>query len=244
MSKNLSKETIVYYSPYSVVSNTNWDILHEEPMRVFDYLKPKLNPQSDFNYLSCPATQHISKKTFKLINTLDSKYIIENNEIIGTSKNFIDASITRVPSLINQKLIALSMNWIFFTEEESLTMTLLPPIMEKAPHLQYGAIVTGSFNIGKYLRQIGIEYNLWENVNKFEIKKDEPYAYVMFDSDKPIKLVRFVVSPKMKEYVDVMTLSSGWEKKVSLIDRYKRFKAANMKKLVLHEIKNNLIGEQ
>jgi len=242
MTKN-GEDLIVYYSPYSIVSGTNWDILHEKPIKVFDYLKPKLNPECDFNYLLCPATQNVSKKIFRLINTMDSKYVIEDNFVKGVSKNFISAGITRVPSLVNEKIIELNMNFIFFTEEESLTMTLLPPIMERAPHLQYGAVVTGSFDIGKYLRQIGIEYNLWENVNKFEIKKNEPYAYVMFETDRPVKLVRFVISPLMKQYVDVMTLSSGWEKKVSLVDRYKRFKAANMKKLVMREIKNNLIEE-
>jgi hypothetical protein len=82
---------------------------------------------------------------------------------------------------------------------------------------------------------------LWENVDEFHLKKDEPYAYVMFDTDRPIRLVRFVVSPRMKNYVDTMTLSTKWERKIPLIDRYERFKKANMKKLVLHEIKNNLL---
>jgi hypothetical protein len=238
------KELIIYYSPYTPASEENWDILHEKPTTVFEYLKSKKNNNKDFNYLSCPATQDIQKRTFRLVNTMESHYKIKNNQIEGVSKNYISANINREPSIKNQTMIALAMNWIFFTPEESLRMTMLPPISEKAGHLQYGAAVAGSFDIGKYLRQITVEYNLWENVDEFHLKKDEPYAYVMFDTDRPIKLVRFVVSPKMKNYVDTMTLSTKWERKIPLIDRYERFKKANMKNLVLHEIKNNLIEKE
>lgn len=242
--RKTSKEVIIYYSPFTAEDDQNWDVLHEPPTQVFNYLKSKRNPiKDDFSYLNCPATKNVQKQSYRLVNTMQSHYKIENKEIFGVSKNYISAALNREPSLKNQTLIVLAPKWIFFTEEESLKMTLLPPICEKAGHLQYGATVTGAFDIGKYLRQITVEYNLWEDVNEFKIEKDEPYAYVMFDTDKPIKLVRFVVSPKMKNYVDTMTQSTKWERKISLVARYERFKRSQMKKLVLHEIKNNLIGE-
>ena len=55
------------------------------------------------------------------------------------------------------------------------------------PHMQYGAVTPGQFNIGKWFRPIQTEINLWENINTFSINKDEPLAFINFLTSKKDK---------------------------------------------------------
>jgi len=237
------KEIVVYYSPYSNDESSNWDILYRPPQKVFDYLKPSITNSSK-NYLLCPASNLIQKKCFRLINTLESEYVIEDSKLIAISKQHINAGLAHEPTLNNQALISLNYYWMFFTEEESLEMTLLPPFMEKSNHLEYGSVVSGTMDIGKYFRLINVEFNLWENNNYLKLEKDEAMAYVMFNTNYKIKLKRFYMTPRLRGYIKPISESSNWEPKVSIFERYKRFEQSRIKPSILKEIKSNLIDEE
>ena len=52
------------------------------------------------------------------------------------------------------------LSYIFFSEED-IEMTMTSPFFSDAPHLQYGSIVPGSFNISKWFRNVNLEFNIW-----------------------------------------------------------------------------------
>jgi hypothetical protein len=223
-------------------NNTDWNILYYPPENILDRLnKEKDVIKKDSNFLQCPSVNSLLGNTFVLKNTLESKFSIINNEVVSLGKTKINAEILRENSLKNQTLLTYNLKWIFFSESDYLNMRLTSPFFSKSPHLKYGSIVPGQLNIGMWFRTINLEYNLWENVKTFAIEEDEDLAYISFDSEKKIKLIRFEMNSKLHSYSNSISTSSSWEPKVPLIKRYKRFKESNMKELILKEIKNNLV---
>jgi hypothetical protein len=107
--------------------------------------------------------------------------------------------------------------------------------------MRYGSIVPGQLDIGKWFRNITLEYNLWEGVDNFFIDKGEHLAYIEFDTNKKVELVRFKLNTELKTYLESTSSSSNWEPMVSIQERYERFKRTRMKDLVMKEIKANLL---
>jgi hypothetical protein len=133
------------------------------------------------------------------------------------------------------------MKWVFFTEDDSLNMKLTSPYFSNSNHMRYGSIVPGQLDIGKWFRNITLEYNLWEGVDNFFIDKGEHLAYIEFDTNKKVELVRFKLNTELKTYLESTSSSSNWEPMVSIQERYERFKRTRMKDLVMKEIKANLL---
>ena len=120
-------------------------------------------------------------------------------------------------------------------------MTLTSPYFSNSPHLKYGSLIPGTFNISNWFRNINIEFNLWENIKEFKFKKNEDMAYVHFDSEHEIELKRFDFTERLLRIIRTCSTAGTWEKFIPLIDRYRRFKEAKFKKIILKEIKQNLV---
>ena len=86
-----------------------------------------------------------------------------------------------------------------------------------------------------------MEFNLWDNIDEFKLKKDEDIAYVHFDSEHEIRLKRFDFTERLHRITKTCSKAGIWEKFIPLVDRYKRFKEAKFKKIILKEIKQNII---
>jgi hypothetical protein len=243
MEKFKKKEIIVYYSPSNTEDkNNDWDILYYAPERLFDRLKPKFTKEPA-SFMACPASKQLTKNTFVIVNSVDSSYSLQENEVIPLTKTYISARYEHNPALKNQKVLALSNYWLFFTEEDSLEINFTAPYFEHAPHLQYGAVVPGRYDIGKWYRNLIAEFNIWENVNEFHIGYEEPMAYITFNTNIPVKMVRYSMTEKLGNIATTLSNSGAWEPNKPLSWRYSRFKKSNMKSLILNEIKKNIIGD-
>lgn len=236
----------IYWAPYVTEEKMDWSILYYNPENLFERLKNNLNKESikkeGGNLIMCPAVKNYAKKIFIFKNTLESHFEFkENNQVIPLSKNHIYTSIVHEPSLKNCKLVVYHIPLIFFSEKD-VNMTLSSPYFSNCPHLKYGSIVFGKFNISKWFRNINIEFNLWENVNELKIKKDEDLFYVNFECEEDeIELVRFDITNRLIKIAEVTGKSSNWEKFIPLRERYERFKKAQLHKIVIKEIEKNII---
>jgi hypothetical protein len=239
----MSDVTTVYWAPWFINrDNLDWNMLYYNPENMLERLnKQKNNQKIDSTFFQCPSVNSLFKNTFILKNSLESSFSIVDNTVISLSKTKIGGEIIRNGSLKNNILFNYNLNWIFFSEEDNLNMRITSPFFSNCQHLKYGSIVPGQFNIGMWFRTINLEYNLWDNVKSFKANQDEDLAYISFDSDKKIKLVRFEMNEKLYSYSNSTSNSSNWEPKVPLLKRYERFKNTNMKNLVLKEIKNNIV---
>lgn len=239
----------VYWSPISfdsILSNTyqDWSLLYYEPQNLFTELHSKQNElTSGSNFFSCPSFSNLLKNIFILKNPISSHFKFVDNNIITQSDNYIHSYIDKGKSIIDNTLFTYKLNWIFFTEEESLDLSLTSPYFSNAKHLQYGAVTPGKIDIGKYFRHITLEYNLWEDIDEFKIEKEEPLAYVNFNTNKKVELVRFVMTDKLLRYASSVANFTDIEPKIPLYKRYERFKRTSMKSLVMKEILDNVVDK-
>jgi hypothetical protein len=241
----VNKKIKIYWSPYNSDKNFDWSILYYNPENLFENLKNNANKDSfkkpGGNLIMCPVVKNYINKIFVFKNTLQSYFEFkENNEIISISKNSISAVIQHENSLNGCKLFVYNMPLIFFSEHD-VNMALTSPYFSNSPHLKYGSIVPGKFNISKWFRNINIEFNLWENINEFKIEKDEDLFYVNFECEGEIELIRFDMTERLLKIAEVVSKSSVWEKLIPLKDRYERFKKAHLNKIVIKEIEKNII---
>ena len=239
------KEITVYYaSPDNLQETQDWSILYKEPKSINNYLTRNVNKNrnKDVNnraYMSCTAFQSITNNLFVIENPMSSSYLFDNT-IESTSKNSLSVMIKREPQLNNQILFEYDYPIIFFAEE-SLEIQYTPPYFLQAPHLQYGAVTPGQYNIGKWFRPIQTEINLWDDIKEFKIKENEPLAFVNFLTDKKINFKLFHMSPELAKIMTVCATASTWETNIPLRKRYKRFHESKMLQKTLQLIKQNLV---
>ena len=241
----VDKPINVYYSPTNQGDpNKDWRLLYYTPERLFDRLKKRYTKEEN-SFFSCPASQNVLKNTFVLINSMKSSYIFNNENTNGNvildKSTGINAMVMHKPSIENEKLFVVSNFWVFFTEEDSLEMTVTSPFFEKTNYMKYGALVPAKFDIGKWFRNISLEFNLWAGVNEFYLEDEEPIVYLTFNTNRRVNLIRFNMTPDLDKIIESTGASTRWEPKVSLPWRYNRFKKSNMKDIVMKEIKNNIV---
>jgi len=78
-------------------------------------------------------------------------------------------------------------------------MTLTSPYFSNSPHLRYGSIVPGKFNISKWFRPINLEFNLWPGVNEFKVKKTKILLMFILYTKNEIELVRFDLTERISK---------------------------------------------
>ncbi len=242
------KEVIVYWSPiWDDPSGTNWNLLYHEPEQLFKHFNKlrisnkKMNENS--NMLGCPAISNKFRQTYLFKNSANSHVSIDNNTkvsyLLDTS---IGAKIQREPSFDNNIILRYFLGWLFFTEEDSLEINITAPYFHKPKYLNYGSIIPGSFDIGKWFRPYNAEFNLWDGINEFKIDEDEPIFYIEFITDRPIILKRFINTDTINKLAWACAdVSNTMGKFQPLKRRYEQFAASRNKEIVLKEIKNNLL---
>jgi hypothetical protein len=245
----MSNTIKVYWAPADFNLNTvpkDNNMLYYDPLNLLNILKNNKsnllkNDSVRNTFFSCPVFSKLSKNIFVLENPLKTDIEINNSTIKYNGETGIPSVVTHPPSLNNQILFVYNMKWVFFTDDESLNMKLTSPYFSNSNHMRYGSIVPGQLDIGKWFRNVTLEYNLWEGVNKFSIDKGEHLAYIEFETDKKVELIRFKLNTELKTYLESTSSSSNWEPKVSIQERYERFKRTRMKDLVMKEIKTNVL---
>ena len=231
----------IYWAPAVYNTDTDWDILYENPTILFDNLKNKKDKNLDKanNLFLCPAVKNLTSRVGVFKCPLRTHYTIDNENIIPVSQNYLGWDIPHKPNLIDNMLFSVKLSYIFFSEED-INMTMTSPFFSDSPHLQYGSIVPGSFNISHWFRNINLEVNIW-NKKEFKIEEGEDIAYFNFNCKNNIELIRFNMNEYLNKINNTCSTSSSWEKWIPLAKRYKRFKQSQLNKKVIKEIKKNLI---
>jgi hypothetical protein len=243
----MKEKVKIYWSPDTFDKELDWNVLYYTPTFLHDELmknKIKDIPKNN-NLFICPAVRDLTSKIMVIKNTLHSHYKIKQKEDSSyefevLSKNHITLLFPHVPNLKNCILISYSLPFLLYSEED-ITMTLTSPYFSNSPHLMYGSIVPGKFNISKWFRPLNLEFNLWPGIDEFKIKKEEDIAYVHFDTEKEIELVRFDMTERIKKISLTLGTSGRWEKMIPLQERYQRFKRSQINKILINEIKKNIV---
>jgi hypothetical protein len=240
----MAVEYIDVYWGSGKIEQEDDSIFYAEPKTVLSSLVTKKNKNNKTgNYLQCPSVYNLLGNTLVVRSPIDTGVEIPHrqDEISRNIKTYgLEWNMIHEPSVIGHPLIILGLPYLFFCEEE-VTVMISSPYFEKSPHLNQGNIVPGTMNIGSWFRPLNMEFNLHEGQYNLDLKEDEAIAYITFITDKKIKLNKFRTSDDLIRISNSLVNTTRWEPRVPLAKRYKRFREAQMKKIVLNEIKKNII---
>lgn len=216
------EKVIIYWSPNSVADDEypiDWSMMYMAPERVSKnenifYLKT--NVGVDFTY---------DVKLFEFKSNIEN-YIGGKNEGDLEGKNLV---------------LSLNAGWLFFSEED-VSIKITNPDLNVANHLNQGRLVEGGFNISSWFRPVEAKFNLKYENKDFSFNSQDPIACIKFFTEKEIIFKRFFLTKNLMYMSNSCVRSSIlFGKDYSQSDLQNLFKDTEMDKLVLSQIKKNLV---
>ncbi len=249
MNKKNKEPINVYWTiDHSVGTQPDWSFLYPKPKTLFSELIEKRNNVKDIeSYFLCPAVNTKFKKTLTFNSSSNSSYEFGKNKqgfyINPTSKEFIKTEIVREPAIVDGATFTFSLNYLFFADD-SLDVSFTAPYFHKPKYFNFGTVMPGEFNIGKWFRPYNFEIQMWQESGVFHIEDGEPLFYAEFKTDRPIIFHRFNKNEKLLQY----QLANIHSKDIfglfqTLSEKYEKFKQSGFREKILTEIKKNLIDE-
>ena len=210
-----------------------------------DLMQDKNPHRGPSTYLSCPAATTIFKNTVVMYNAINCEYKydlsdFDNVRFEPKSNPSLNVSIPRPPARINKPTVEFQLRWLFFAEEPVI-MRVTPPMFHPPKYTKYASCVPGQYDIGRWIRPVSFELQMWEDVGEIKFEEGEPLMYATFETDKKIKLQRFMVSDALENHVlDGLVRTFG--QNLGLEERYEIFENSSLKDIILKEIRSNLVG--
>jgi hypothetical protein len=209
-----------------------------------DLMADKNPHRGPSTYLSCPAATDVFKTTAVIYNGIPCEYVYDlsdhqNPRVEPKTDKYLNLKIPRPPALNNKPTVEFQLRWFFFAEEP-LVMRVTPPMFHQPKYTKYASAVPGSYDIGRWLRPLVFEIQMWEDRGKLVFEENEPLMYVSFETDKKVKLQRFVTSKELAEH-SVHGLVRTWAEGMGLDKRYDVFENSGMREIVLREIRKNIV---
>jgi hypothetical protein len=237
------KKTKVYWAPVFFDTDKNWNMFYYDLESLYDFHRKDISKKSGSNnFFYCPAFKNLAKNTFLIKNPIHSHFVFEDGVAKVKSKNFVKIDMQHEPTIEDNQLLCYGMSYVFFSEDP-VTLKLTSPFFNKSDYVKFGNLVPGQLKIDSWFRVLNLEFNLWNNVNEFELKEDEIIGYVNFENNESdIELIRFEMNDTLYSYASACGTSTTWETFVPLVKRYNRFKKTRTNKLVIAEIKKNIVN--
>jgi len=196
----------------------------------------------EYNYKACPAVSKFMNNTFVLRSAFDYSFFVNGDDVKSDiyDQAFFDRHV-QIRSL-KSKLFSLKPYIIFFTDEKDLEISISQPFLDQNAFTDRAVVIPGQFNIGKYFRMLDFAFHLKDNISDFKIKEKDAIYYMKAHTDRKINFKRFMWTPKCQDYLEfVWNAKENKLKHSSLATFYKYFNKYNYKKLILKEIKENLV---
>ena len=133
---------------------------------------------------------------------------------------------------------------VFFTEEPSLEMSLLPAYLEDNSVVNNTIMVPGRIDIGKYFRGLIYAFHMKQNCNKVSFNRNEITYYIKFHTKKKLQFKQFLWTPEISAMNNMMMAAKNSKYDVMNLEYYYNiFERFNFKKKILKIIKENLCKE-
>ena len=191
---------------------------------------------------SCPSVKDYMQNLYFMQSIYSYSFELSENNITSSNtydQNFFDNHVT-IRSEID-KLFSFKQSFIFFTEKKSLTMSSgIFPFLENNNITKNCITVPGKLDIGKWFRQLDFAFYLKNKENIFKIEEDEIFQYIGFETKEKIIFKQFRSTEIIKKYLlDIEKSKDFRPNKRRLLENY--YLMFNHKKLIIEEIKRNLI---
>lgn len=230
--------------------NVYWACIEDEWLRAIEpesvsslfYIDRKYSQaEPDINMHFCPAFNSHLENLYALKSIYAYKFKVENNTVTSTDNNqdFFNRHVN-IKS-IDKKLFSFQQSFVFFTDADALKVTLsLPPYFENNNIMKRCTVIPGELDIAKWFRNTDMSFYLKDEYNEFLIDENEIYSYLKFHTSKKINFQQFRFNDTLRGFLLDTIMSKNNKKKILNIDKY--YSMFSTKKLILKEIKNNLLG--
>ena len=216
------------------------NLLWEPPVPLVKILPKGRQGSPKDNYRACSAGINFWKNTFAIINPQDAGIKLSGN-YDDPDLEVTDMVWNRNPASLDSRYrIDYDYSWIFFSEE-SVIMQQLPPFMHKTTSQDGASLACGSYDISKWFRPVNCAYNLWEGNNELFLKSGDPLAYFQFLTDKEVNLVQFEMNEKLTSIYHQIVFFKSLSQFEPIEKLYHRFIRSNRHKVILKEIRNNIV---
>jgi hypothetical protein len=201
-------------------------------------LYDKNNPNNQINF--CPAFQKNLTNVFTMRSIYDYELSIDDTGSIHSSyynQEFFDNHVViRSPE---HRLFSFIQSYVFFTDRSSLEATICEfPYLEDNNITKRCIPLSGKFDIGRWFRPSEFAFYLKKDYDSFIIKRDEVFGYIRFHTNEKINFIQFRYNSKLEELKNDGFSINFFRYMKTMENYYKSFKN---KKLILKEIKENII---
>lgn len=226
---------------YWACTEDQWMLAKQpEPIAPLFYEKQLYeNHNLDMNMNACPAFRDHMQNVFTLRSLYDYEFEVGPQGVRSTVYNQEFFNKHMIVRSVEKKCFSFIQNYVFFTDAPSLEATIGEfPFMEDNNITQRCIPLTGRFDIGKWFRPSEFAFFLRKDFNTFKIERDEIYSYVRFHTTEKINFIQFRWSENLERYKRDCININFFKYMKTLENFYKNFRH---KKLILNEIKNNLL---
>ena len=228
----------VYWSPFAIPEKVTYvNLLVEKPQRLLKTLYP--TKKNSAQYVTCTSAKELYKNTFVIKSPMSSDVRISSDGNQYFTDDTKGIWFVQEDVLDNRIRIDLDFGYIFFAEE-SVEMSMYPPYLHKTKFMNTATVASGKFNISKWFRALSPSFILWENESTVSIEKDEPLAYLNFETNKKVILKQFELTKEIKSIMDQSLFYRDMFPFTTLNELYNKFTKSNRHKVLLKLIKENI----
>ena len=219
----------------------------EAPISILQKITQERVPKElagEIQYNRCPAFVDELKNLYGMKSYHDYAVEFINGGVTSQDydQEFFDNHF-KIKSL-DGNLFEFYMNIIFFTEDASLEMSLLPAYLEDNSVVNNTIMVPGKIDIGKYFRLLEFAFHMKQNCNEIIFNRKEIYFYVKFHTKEKLQFKQFLWTPEMNQIDRLMMAAKSFKYDImNLKYYYNIFYRFNFKKKILKIIKENLCTE-
>jgi hypothetical protein len=239
----MSKKTIVYWSVFSYPHlQSKFALFDLSPKSISSYIiKNRAKKSLPANtYSSCSAFKKQFKNGYYFNYPLTTEIKFDDNGDLIRDTNDINFYLPRESSLANSNAADLDLGFLFFSEDD-LEIIATPPYFHKTKTSETCFVTSGSFNISKWFRPVILTHQTFPGHKTISTTEGEPSIYIFFDTENEIQFKKFVLNEKLYDYSKNCAELKITHPFLSLEEIYRRFKNGKVDKMILKEIKENLI---
>lgn len=251
--KNKLEPITVYWAPHAIPERDAQQVLLDFKPRplMADIHKRRatnpIHPQSLQNqlppqgngYQLCAALHTFANNMFVIKSPFEVNIqLTDEGSIIPA--NYTSFFHERISSTAGAFSLDFDIGFYLFCEEE-LFVTLMPPFAHQTNQAQSGFLTFAEFDVSSWFRPFVLIYQLWEGVKSLYIQKDEPIAYLKFQTERPVKFVEFSITSEINSLASACADHKKFLPFQSMQELYARFHNTNFNKRVIKEIKKNII---
>ena len=245
------KPIIVYWAPEAILQREHQQLLLEMPLlpvmkdvhkrrnKVFTPKGPNNEDPFGNGYQMCTALHELSNNLYyiKAPFNVDISFNEDGSVITGEYSNWFKERSTSINDALSADF---DFSYMFFSEEK-LDVSITPPYLHQTSQPEYGFICAVKWDISSWFRPHILIYQLWKNKKRIHFKKDEPLAYLKFETSRPIVFKEYKITEEILNILNSCLNHKFIVPFQPMEDLYRRFNQTSIKKRLIAEIKKNIV---